>query len=296
MFFFSSLLEQWPLVRAFDGEVRGGSKVEAASSHSPLQGATQYQIARTNQGIHIFMLTSWQYPITVCVCTSVHYTPWTTKQSHSFFLSLQHLNQSQEMQQAFFFLNIFLFLLHLAGNVCVEMHTHIHTHRLLKLIVLYIISYLVIPTFAANDFLAFILLCISPFQLCISAVITINTDFFPSCLRIWQCCKVQRQNTASEAQGMGVMGGGEQRNASFGCGATAQRSIMMFLNGGVCLVTQVPVQISIVPVAATLTAVESHWTLKQIVLLPRPASSCKRSIEVGPTQLTPLSEITASLQ
>lgn len=32
----------------------------------------------------------------------------------------------------------------------------------------------------------------------------------------------------------------------------------MFLNGGACLVTRVPVQISIVPVAATLTAVESH--------------------------------------
>lgn len=34
--------------------------------------------------------------------------------------------------------------------------------------------------------------------------------------------------------------------------------------------TRVPVQISIVPVAATLTAVESHWTLKQIDLLPPP--------------------------
>lgn len=53
------------------------------------------------------------------------------------------------------------------------------------------------------------------------------------------------------------MGGG-QLNASFGCGATAQRSIMMFLNGEVCLVTRVLVQILIVPVAATLTAVESH--------------------------------------
>lgn len=116
------------------------------------------------------------------------------------------------MQPAFFFY-IFLFLLHLAGKVLKCTHTHTNTHSLPKLTVLYIISYLVTPTFAANDCLAFILLHIAPFQPRISAVITIHTDFFPSRFRIQQCCvraacKVRRQNIASETQGMEVMGGG----------------------------------------------------------------------------------------
>lgn len=93
-------------------------------------------------------------------------------------------------------------------------------------------------------------------------------------------------------------GGGREKknlNTSSGCGVTTSAEYYDVSKWGVCLVTRVPVQISIAPVAATLTAVESHWTLKQIVLLPRSASSHRRSIQVGPAQLTPLSGIMAFL-
>lgn len=88
--------------------------------------------------------------------------------------------------------------------------TEAHTHSLRKSTVLYIISYLVTPTVAANDCLAFIPLHISPLQPCISAVITIHTDFIPSCFNIQPIVckkaawKLQRQNTPSKTQGMGV--------------------------------------------------------------------------------------------
>lgn len=56
-----------------------------------------------------------------------------------------------------------------------------------------------------------------PPQPCISAVITIHTDFIPSCCNIQPTVlckkaawKVQRQNTTSETQGMEVKGGGGQ--------------------------------------------------------------------------------------
>lgn len=57
------------------GRWGGGSKVGAASSHSPLQGATLYQIAWTNQGINIFTLSSRQYPH---CCMRVHLCAWHT--------------------------------------------------------------------------------------------------------------------------------------------------------------------------------------------------------------------------
>lgn len=185
----------------------GGSQVGAAYSHSPLQGATLYQIARTNQGINIFPRTSRRYPITVCVCTSVQCTPWTTKQSHCFFLFPVALEAKPRNAVSTFLLNIFF---------VVRFHRRssgARTHSLRKSTVLYIISLLVTPTFAANDCLVFIRLRISPSQPCISAVITIHTDFIPSCFNIQPTVlckkaawKVQRQNTTSETQGMEVGG------------------------------------------------------------------------------------------
>lgn len=47
-------------------------------------------------------------------------------------------------------------------------------------------------------------------------------------------------------------------NTSSGCGVTASARYYDVSKWGACLVTRVPVQISIAPVAATLTAVESH--------------------------------------
>lgn len=134
----------------------GGSEVGAAYSHSPLQGATLYQIARTNQGINIFPRTSRQYPITVCVCTSVQRTPWTTKQSHSFSLFPLALEPEPRNAASTFLLNIFF---------VVTFHRRswgAHTPSLRKSTVLYIISYLVTPAFAANDCLALIRLRTPP--------------------------------------------------------------------------------------------------------------------------------------
>lgn len=190
----------------------GGSEGGAAHSHSPLQGATLYQIARTNQGINIFPRTSRQYPITVCVCTSVQCTPWTAKQSHSFFLFPLALEPKPRNALSTFMSNIFFVVTFHRRSW--GAHTHTHTHSLRKSTVLYIISYLVTPTFAANDCLAFIRLRVAPSQPCISAVITIHTDFIPSCFNIQPTVlckkaawKVQRQNTTSETQGMEVKGG-----------------------------------------------------------------------------------------
>lgn len=187
------------------GRWGGGSKVGAASSHSPLQGATLYQIAWTNQGINIFTLSSRQYPH---CCMRVHLCAWHTLNYKiitfllSFPLALEP--KPRNTTSIFFLKKILLFLLHLAGKV----RKCTHTERLLKLTVLYTITYLVTPTFAANDCLSFTLLRISPFQPCISAVITIHTDFLPLRFRIRQCCvravcKVQRQNATSETRGNG---------------------------------------------------------------------------------------------
>lgn len=147
-------------------------------------------------------------------------------------------------------------MLHLAGKVLKCTHTHTQTpiHTQLAETHCSLHNRLPCDTYlrCKSDCLAFTRLCISPFQPCISAVITIHTDFFPSRFRIRRCrgraaCTARRRNTASETQGIevgglggGGGGGGGERNASFGCGATAQHSIMMFLNGGACLVTRVP--------------------------------------------------------
>lgn len=50
----------------------------------------------------------------------------------------------------------------------------------------------------------------------------------------------------------------ENQNTSSGCGVTASLQYYDVSKWGACLLTRVPVQISIAPVAATLTAVESH--------------------------------------
>lgn len=47
-------------------------------------------------------------------------------------------------------------------------------------------------------------------------------------------------------------------NTNSGCGVTASAQYYDVSKWGACLVTWVPVQISIAPVAATLTAVEGH--------------------------------------
>lgn len=50
----------------------------------------------------------------------------------------------------------------------------------------------------------------------------------------------------------------KNQNTSSGCGVTASAQYYDVSKWGACLLTRVPVQISIAPVAATLTAVESH--------------------------------------
>lgn len=115
---------------------------------------------------------------------------------------------------------------------------------------LYIISYLsVTPTFAANDCLPFIRLCVFslslPSQPCVSSTITIHTDFSRAVLRTRLQCWIRKQlvrckgetwqarrrgREVKEGSGERVGGGGSlSPGSSFG--VTVQHAIMMFLNG-----------------------------------------------------------------
>lgn len=232
---------------------------------------------------------------------SVHYTPW-TRNNCALFLSFPSALEPQPRNAVSTFHYAFFFLFHRQKGL--RRHTHTHTlHWTPSLCSLH--NQLPCDTYLCSKWLFAFYSAVFSLYLSLPAMCIIynyNSHWFkPAMLKPSLQYKIRKQLVRCKGKTWQLrhQGGDEEKkkslNTSSGRGVTASAQYYDVSKWGACLMTQVPVQISIAPVAATLTAVENHWTLKQIVLLPRSASSHRRSIQVGPAWLTPLSGIMAFL-